>query len=130
MLTQPRSIVIAESIATKYFGFENPLGKTLHLELYGDFTVTGVFEDLPSNSYIQFNFVISEDLEEFFSNVADWYKPWYQSWEGSGATTYTLLTDPIYKSTFEADIQGLLKKTPQRRTQQTLPPQPPGSPLQ
>ena len=110
VLKNPWSIAISQSLAEKYFGFENPIGQTMHLELYGDFTITGVFNDLPSNSYIQFNFVISEDLDVFYENVADWYKPWYLSWEGNGATTYVLLKDDSFKAAFESDIEGLLTK--------------------
>lgn len=53
------SIVISESTSRKYFGDENPIGKTLYLynrERLG--TVSGVLKDPPTNSHIQFDIVI------------------------------------------------------------------------
>ncbi len=53
------SIVITESTALKYFGDEDPMGKTLSLfnkSWIG--TITAVLKDPPSNSHIQFDFII------------------------------------------------------------------------
>ncbi len=53
------SIVISESTAKKYFGDENPIGKTLYFynrERLG--TISGVLKDPPANSHIQFDIVI------------------------------------------------------------------------
>ena len=55
------SMVITEPMAQKYFGNENPVGKTLSISagsLSGDFTVTGVLETLPTNSHLQFDFLL------------------------------------------------------------------------
>jgi putative ABC transport system permease protein len=51
-LSEPDSVVLAESIARKYFGNEDPLGQTLLLENTWSLTVTGVFRDLPTNSHL------------------------------------------------------------------------------
>jgi len=56
-LTEPNSIVITESTANKFFGSEDPTGKTLKIENALDLTVTGVIADLPSNSTFQFNYL-------------------------------------------------------------------------
>ncbi len=53
------SIVITESVAKKYFGNENPMGKTLQADQFlGDLMVTGVLKDLPSNSHFHFDFAV------------------------------------------------------------------------
>ncbi len=53
------SIVITESVAKKYFGNENPIGKTLQGDqLLEDLMVTGVIKDVPSNSHFHFDFAI------------------------------------------------------------------------
>ncbi|MBT1688565.1 ABC transporter permease [Dawidia soli] len=54
----PESILITESMARKYFGNEEPLGKTIRQNHKDDFTVAGVLADVPSNSHLQFDFVI------------------------------------------------------------------------
>jgi putative ABC transport system permease protein len=58
-LKKPYSIVLTESTAKKYFKDEDPLGKTMTL---GDsllFEVTGVMKDVPQQSHMQFNMLIS-----------------------------------------------------------------------
>lgn len=59
-LTELNSIVLTESMAKKYFGEENPLGKTLFNESDGvEYTVTGVMQDLPNNTHLKFDHLIS-----------------------------------------------------------------------
>ncbi len=57
----PMSIVLTESMAQKYFGDAEPMGKTLDIE--GRLlTVSGVMQDIPHNSHLQFDFVASFEL--------------------------------------------------------------------
>jgi len=56
-LYNPEGILITEEMARKYFGDEDPLGKTIRKDQTDDFTVTGVFANVPENSHIQFDFV-------------------------------------------------------------------------
>lgn len=59
VLDKPRSVVLTRSAAKKYFGEENPVGKVLSYDGYPagevELTVTGVMEDLPSNSQFRFD---------------------------------------------------------------------------
>lgn len=57
-LTNPHSIVLSEELAQKYFGDENPLGKSLTIEKQMSFMVTGVLEDLPRNTILRFDAII------------------------------------------------------------------------
>jgi len=55
------SIVITEAIARKYFGENNPLGETLEISgppSPGSYTITGVLDELPLNSHLQFDMLI------------------------------------------------------------------------
>ena len=53
------SLVITESVAKKYFGNENPIGKILHADQFlGDLAVSGVIKDIPLNSHFHFDFAI------------------------------------------------------------------------
>lgn len=61
LFDDPFSLVITEETAKKYFGADDPLGKTLTISgppSPGDYTVTGVLEDLPLNSHLQFDFLM------------------------------------------------------------------------
>lgn len=58
-LEAPFTIVITKEMADKYFGEENPIGKTLRLYGRDDFTVTGVTENIPGNTHIRFNMLRS-----------------------------------------------------------------------
>lgn len=57
-LNSPHSIILTQNLATKYFGNENPVGKVLTVENKAQFTVTGVFKEIPSNSMFTFSAVI------------------------------------------------------------------------
>jgi len=62
-LADPKSVVITRRIAEKYFGVENPLGKQLSTKNWSrrvgiDVVVSGVAENPPSNSSIQFDFLL------------------------------------------------------------------------
>lgn len=57
-LTAPFSVVISESLAAKYFGKEDPFGQTLTIDQY-DYRITGILEEIPPNSHLQFDFVVS-----------------------------------------------------------------------
>lgn len=59
-LREKNSVVLTETLARKYFGEKEALGKTLLLyEEKENFTVTGVIEDLPDNSHVKFDALIS-----------------------------------------------------------------------
>ncbi|MGD1894265.1 MAG: ABC transporter permease [Cyclobacteriaceae bacterium] len=61
VLEEKYNVVITEQLATKYFGNTDPTGKILKFELGnlgGEFTVTGVVQDLPINSHMQFDVLL------------------------------------------------------------------------
>jgi putative ABC transport system permease protein len=61
VLNKPFSVVISQDMAKKYFGGQNPIGKLITLKTDSAYTyqVTGVAENCPSNSSIEYNFVAS-----------------------------------------------------------------------
>jgi len=58
-LTEPNTIVLSETFAKKYFGDENPMGEIISIQDGLKCKVTGVVEDLPDNSHLKFNALIS-----------------------------------------------------------------------
>ncbi|HVU54084.1 MAG TPA: ABC transporter permease [Puia sp.] len=59
VLSLPGQVVLTESMARKYFGNTDPIGKVLKINNNSNLTVTGIAKDAPDNSQIQFNFVAS-----------------------------------------------------------------------
>jgi predicted permease len=57
-LDSPHSLIISQEIAEKYFGDEDALGKSVSVNNKHDFTVTGVLNRVPHNSYLQFDMLI------------------------------------------------------------------------
>ncbi len=58
-LDEPNTIVITESFSKRYFGDANPIGEVLTSSNFGDFRVTGVIENVPSNSHLTFDCLLS-----------------------------------------------------------------------
>lgn len=73
-LTKPNTVVITEEIAEKYFGVEDPIGKNLRIHNDELYMVTGVVENIPSNSHIRPDFLasfITLDLQPSGNATAD-----------------------------------------------------------
>ena len=59
-LTKPQSVILTESTAKKLFGEKDPVGETIDVpQNPNDFQVTGVCGDVPRNSHLQFNMLVS-----------------------------------------------------------------------
>src|SRR6218665_2681156 len=74
------AIVISENLAKNFFVDKNPVGETVTVDNRQPFTVTGVFADVPSNSSLQFDFVLP--LGVFVKD-----NPWTQNWRSGGTQT-------------------------------------------
>jgi len=86
-LAQPFSIVLSETAAKKYFGKEDPMGKTLLITGEGKpAIVTGVMKDMPENTMIKSGVVLSMN-----SITQYWAKGINDQWGNYGPYTYVLL---------------------------------------
>ncbi len=100
-LTEPRSVVMTEQTARKYFGEENPLGKTILSIGQYEFIVTGVLQNIPSNSHIQFDMLVS------YSTVSpETYQAWTQNWFDGGFYTYLLIDQNVNITELENKLEG------------------------
>ncbi len=97
-LKEPNTAFISESTAKKYFGSRNPVGQILSVDKKTNYRITGVFKDIPPNSHLKFDILLSYQnlLQKFGNEVED-------SWGDSGWYTYMLLKP-------HADIKALEKK--------------------
>ncbi|MCF0072950.1 ABC transporter permease [Dyadobacter sp. CY261] len=57
-LQDPGALLVTEEMAEKYFGTQDVLGKTIRVNNKENFTVAGVLANTPSNSHLQFDFII------------------------------------------------------------------------
>jgi putative ABC transport system permease protein len=104
VLQKPNSIVLTKTSAEKLFGQEDPIGKTV--THYGRDTtgliVTGILQDVPQNSQLQFDALIS------FNTI---YKPdWMNNWGGNWLDTYFELAPNTNVTALEKKFPAFLKK--------------------
>jgi ABC-type antimicrobial peptide transport system permease subunit len=105
-LNDPHSIVMSERMAAKYFGEGNPLGQTIRVDNTYDFTVTGVIEDVPHNTIIQFDYLV---------NIAFLKEHWrspemLNKWFNLSFTTFVQLQDNASPEVFNPKITGRINK--------------------
>ena len=109
-LADPYTIVLTETTARKYFGDEDPIGKTLKASESsgrankGDYTVTGVMEDIPQNSHFRFNALLS--MSTFRKSIPEIF----DSWGYVDFYTYFLANDNFDEQAFKRKIPGFLKR--------------------
>ena len=68
-LSMPNTIVLTESTAKKYYGDEDPIGRTLQFGDEFEFEIRGLIKDVPENSHIKFSALVSA---ETWSVPAKW----------------------------------------------------------
>ena len=100
-LDHPNSIIISEAMAEKYFGKQDPMGKILSINETEDLEVKGVFDDLPSNSHIQFDFLVS--VQNY--PIPPGFPVTFEEWGWVSFHTFLLLKE-------NADAKALEKKLP------------------
>ena len=95
MLVNPTSVVISQKVASKLFKGESALGKVLSFGTKSNvkkYEVTGVIEDLPKNSHVQFDYFIS------INSLPDWKNNFWYIHE---TYTYVLLNKNIAPPSIE-----------------------------
>ncbi len=101
-LAEGKTIVISGTMAHKYFGKGNPLGKTLYLNRQLPLKVTGVFRDVPENSHIKFDMLVS------FKTMGDNFG--YDNWGWPEFYTYVLLAPGTDPKKVEAKFPSFIDK--------------------
>ncbi len=102
-LNEPNSIVISKSLADKYFGKNTPaVGKTLKT-VYDVYKVTGVIEDVPNNSHLRFDMLIS------WSSIPQNQRGG-ENWGNFNNFTYVLLKPGTSASAFNKKLAPMYDK--------------------
>jgi putative ABC transport system permease protein len=96
------NIVLSQQLATKLFGTEDPIGKTVRLFFNTDYTVTGVVGEVPANSSLQFNAIVPMHTGiEFFRE---------SGWGSSYIYTFVLLKPGTDRAALESKLQVLMTR--------------------
>ncbi len=104
-LAEPNCIVLSEQLAKKYFPDEEPLGKVMRFENTFDCKVTGVIENCPTNTHIQYSFLISYPT---FKAIAG--NDYFDNWVSIANFTYVLLAENTNLEELNTKLHDVLKK--------------------
>jgi putative ABC transport system permease protein len=102
VLVQPNTVVLTESMARKYFGDEDAIGKQLFL--FSDtssYMVTGITEDVPSNCHFNFDLLLSFTTFPLSKST---------SWAGYNVYTYVVLDRPESARVLEEKLPALVEQ--------------------
>ncbi|MBX2955099.1 MAG: ABC transporter permease [Cyclobacteriaceae bacterium] len=102
-LTRPGTVVLSERAAQKYFAESDPIGKTLTIDNTQSLEVTGVYQDFPSNSFLQANLIASFS-SHWFGEARN------QSWGNASFDTFFLLYNDATKLAVDQKIDDMLRK--------------------
>lgn len=102
VLAKPYTVVITKNTAKKYFGDLDPVGQLLNVNGATDYEVTGVMENVPTNSYLQFDFIGS-----FHSLRAGREEP---IWWSANYQTYLLLDKNASLDAIEQKTNTIVKE--------------------
>ncbi|MCP4727728.1 MAG: FtsX-like permease family protein [bacterium] len=100
VLNEPGTGIITESVARKYFGDENPLGKSLILNDGLNIRIDGVINDMPRNSHFHFDIIISMSTNNIRNN----------DWRSNNFITYLVLREGASREQFEAKLPDFVIK--------------------
>ncbi len=102
VLNAPNQIVISQDLAWKYFEDESPLDKTLSVgDDRTEYVVTGVMDNIPGNSHLKFNAVLSS--ASF---------PWMNqnNWLSNSVWTYYILQKGVSPETIDKKLEPIMER--------------------
>lgn len=103
IFSEPNSVVLTEASSEKYFGMENPIGRSLTLANRIDVTVTGITKNGPENSSIRYDFLVSmETARPLFG--------WMDDWTVANQSGFVLLHEEYKPELLEEKFSAFFKK--------------------
>ncbi|RJX30486.1 MAG: ABC transporter permease [Desulfurivibrio sp.] len=103
-LKDPGKAFLSQTTARKYFGSENPVGRTLIMNGMTDFQVVGIFQDMPANSHLKADILVS-----FESIVPLVGKETIANWGDTGFFTYLRLRPHADLGAFRQKLAQLVE---------------------
>ncbi|MDO8928525.1 MAG: ABC transporter permease [Bacteroidota bacterium] len=107
-LSEANSMVITKSRADKFFPNENPIGKTILInnDIKKPYTITGVIEDFPENSHLEYHFFIA--LQNLFTNFFG--EEEQTSWSGNRYITYCSVKEGTDIASLEKKLENIVSR--------------------
>ncbi|OGU55519.1 MAG: hypothetical protein A2V66_07115 [Ignavibacteria bacterium RBG_13_36_8] len=103
MLSGANSVVLSEEVAEKYFGDKNPIGQAITFNNQAELIVTGVIENAPITSSINYQFLVSLiEAEKFY--------PWMSDWRTNSQATFILLKQGVNPTDLEVKLSSFVTK--------------------
>ena len=116
-LDSPFSVVLSEDLAEKYFGENEPIGKVITLNNQYEFTVTGVLENIPHNTELQFDFLVPYEILKRMGQTQE------EDFGSNSIYTFVQLPDGTPPEHVNQKIFGFIRtKLPESRTDLRLMP--------
>ncbi len=106
VLDEPRSIVITDKLAKMLFNEENPIGQTVTLDDQDPLKVTGILEDIPGNSSLDFQFIVPWAYRE---SKQQWVRDNKTNWGNYSFQVFLLLHDENKERETVAAIENMLQ---------------------
>ncbi|HRI78717.1 MAG TPA: ABC transporter permease, partial [Cyclobacteriaceae bacterium] len=107
-LKGPYKMVVSRSLAKKYFGDENVLGKHMKNNARVDYEITGVFEDLPENTHMQIDALLSFATYAVLRGQPD--EAAMNQWMWDGFFTYVLMNENTSAAELEKKLPAFVEK--------------------
>ena len=104
-LTEPNTVVMSQSMAEKTFGGEPAIGKRIDIGNQPGLEVVGIMEDVPHNSHLNFDVVVSMQQADTTSGFAQFLR----SWQSISMVTYVELANPASETNVEAKMEELIR---------------------
>lgn len=101
-LTEPNTLVLTKTAAKKHFGAQNALGQSILLNNTDTYTVTGVMNDLPKNSFLRDHSV--------FMAMAGYADSRKNDWGSTNFFTFVKLIPRANISDFQEPLQSMLER--------------------
>ncbi|HEY3404865.1 MAG TPA: ABC transporter permease [Ohtaekwangia sp.] len=106
-LSDAGGIVLTASTAKALFGEEEALGKVIRVDNDADLTVTGIVADVPTNSSLQFNFILPFS---YYIASQEWVKNVKDNWGTNSFLIYVSLTENTDVNTLQARVKDVIEK--------------------
>lgn len=107
-LAEPNSVVLTEHIAYKYFGNKEAMGRMIRLENQYNLKVTGVIKDLPGNTHLPFNFLVSFETVRKEREKMGALSAFY--WISGGSFAYIVVPENYKISQVQNRMHGFIEK--------------------
>ena len=105
-LASTADVVLSEKAAAAIFDKENPIGKTVNVNIsnsWKNLTVSAVSKDIPANSSLKFEVLARKELHDNYSQIKN-------SWDNQHSSLYVMLSKNSTQQSVENRLRQLTKK--------------------